>query len=146
MKKNEIVKETGNRVARIRKTLKLSQDRMAGHLGLVRPSYVKYERGEVFPNPYALHVLATTFGISMDWLLTGRGKMIYEETKQPGPEASSLEKKIKSDLVTGDMNDLLEHMAQIPLLRYEILSFFYKFKLQYREMVETSMAPQAPVQ
>jgi transcriptional regulator with XRE-family HTH domain len=146
MKKKEIVRETGARAAKVRKALKLSQDRMAGHLGLVRPSYVKYERGEVFPNPYALHVLATTFGISMDWLLANRGEMFYKEHKEPEPETSPLEEKIKMEHVTGDVNQLLEHMAQIPLLRYEILSFFYKFKLQYKELVEESINPQDPDQ
>lgn len=85
----------------------------------------------------------------MDWLLTGRGEMIYDEKKQrrlSGPETSPEKEKIKMEHITGDINDLLEHMAQIPLLRYEILSFFYKFKLNYKELVESSMNPQHPDQ
>jgi len=30
-------------------------------------------------------------------------------------------------------------MEHIPLLRHEVLSFFYKFKLENRELVETAM-------
>jgi len=31
------------------------------------------------------------------------------------------------------------HMERIPLLRHEILSFFYKFKLDYKDLLESSM-------
>ena len=41
--------------------------------------------------------------------------------------------------VLGEVKELLEHMEHVPLLRHEVLSFFYKFKLENRELVETAM-------
>ena len=38
-----------------------------------------------------------------------------------------------------DVKELLEHMEHIPLLRHEVLAFFYRFKEEYKEMVETTM-------
>ena len=39
-----------------------------------------------------------------------------------------------------DVRDLLVHMERIPLLRYKVLSFLQKFKLEYKDLVESAMA------
>ena len=37
------------------------------------------------------------------------------------------------------MDELMEHMKHIPLLRHEVLVLFYKFKEDHKEMVDIAM-------
>jgi hypothetical protein len=37
------------------------------------------------------------------------------------------------------MKELLDHMEKIPLLRFEMMSHFYKFKEEHSELVEKTM-------
>lgn len=146
MNRAQIVKETGLRLRKIRKSLTYTQEKMGSYLGVARPSYDKYERGEVFPGPRALTVLANTFKVSLDWLIANKGSMLYSEKKveptenmwQPEEKAQPQE-KTGPDVVTADVKELLAHMERIPLLRYEVLTMFHKFKLKNKTLVESSM-------
>ncbi len=42
-------------------------------------------------------------------------------------------------MVPEETRELLEHMKCIPLLRYQILASFHKFKDEYKEMVAAAM-------
>jgi hypothetical protein len=48
-----------------------------------------------------------------------------KETKEPGAPPAQ----------TDEINELLDHMEKIPLLRHEVLVFFLKFKDKNKEMV-----------
>jgi hypothetical protein len=41
-----------------------------------------------------------------------------------------------------EIKDLLEHMNRIPLLRHEVLVYFYKFKAEHKDIVVEGMAEQ----
>ena len=118
------------RVRKIREVLSYSQDSMAAHFGVARASYYRYESGEALPGPYALDVLANNFDVSLDWLIAGKGPMFYKEKKRP-------EEKIKLENALDEVKELLDHMDRIPLLRLEVLSFYYKFKRDYKDLIET---------
>lgn len=65
----------GNRLKFCRKQLGLSQKTMAENAGIVR-SYISHiESGAQNPSFDVLAKLSTTFNISIDWLLYGRGQM-----------------------------------------------------------------------
>lgn len=130
----ELKKKIGTRIKKIRKAMNFSQEKMSGHFGVVRPSYIKYERGQVFPGPGALYGLLTNFNISLNWLIGNKGSMYYKEEAQP-VDPTGLQTVIASE----EVKELLQHMERIPLLRHEVLSFFYKFKLDYKNLVESSM-------
>jgi transcriptional regulator with XRE-family HTH domain len=144
MNRNQIVKETGLRLKKIRKSLTYTQEKMGSYLGVKRPSYDRYERGEVFPGPKALIVLANTFKVSLDWLIANKGTMIYSEKQPPAvnvqqpEEQAQPQAKTGPDVVTADVQELLEHMERIPLLRYEVLTLFHKFKLKNKDLVESA--------
>lgn len=145
MNRAQIVKETGLRLRKIRKSLNYTQEKMGSYLGVARPSYDKYERGEVFPGPKALTVLSNTFKVSLDWLIANKGTMHYSEKTQPEEnvqqpeEIAQPQEKTGPDVVTADVQELLAHMERIPLLRYEVLTMFHKFKLKNKTLVESSM-------
>ncbi|NIM10991.1 MAG: helix-turn-helix domain-containing protein [Candidatus Aminicenantes bacterium] len=145
MNRAKIVNEIGLRLRKIRKSLNYTQEKMGSFLGVARPSYDRYERGEVFPGPIALTVLSNTFKVSLDWLIANKGSMIYsekvepEENVQQPEEKAQPQEKTAADVVTADVKELLAHMERIPLLRYEILTMFHKFKLKNKELVESAM-------
>lgn len=66
------------------------------------------------------------------WLVANKGPMFYSQKAraEAGPELANVMNEVK---------ELLAHMEQIPLLRFEILSFFHKFKLEYKDVVASAM-------
>ena len=131
-KRKKLAVEIGSRLKVMRKALNISQERMAANFGVSRTTYTNNEVGKTFPGLHALKVLADSFEVSMDWLICSRGPMLYGDR---------MEQKQETGLgsVLGEVKELLEHMEHVPLLRHEVLSFFYKFKLENRELVETAM-------
>ena len=107
----------------------MSPDSMAARLGVSRSSYNKYEYGLSFPNPVGLAVLANELDISLDWLIAGKGPMTYK-----------VKKEMTSNLVgeNSDVKSLLSSMERIPLLRYEVLTLFHKFKLEHKDLMTDS--------
>jgi len=75
---------------------------------------------------------------------------LEQENERAAERERELEKEVagkKAALaVNPEMNELLEHMRQIPLLYHEILSRFQKFKLDNRELVDVSMNPAPPAE
>ena len=123
------VAEAGLKIKKIRELLRMSPDSMAARLGVSRSSYNKYEYGLSFPNPVGLAVLANELDISLDWLIAGKGPMTYK-----------VKKEMTSNLVgeNSDVKSLLSSMERIPLLRYEVLTLFHKFKLEHKDLMTDS--------
>lgn len=134
MNKKRLSGEIGSRIREIRSALKVSQERMANHFGIGRPSYTKYESGENFPSIYALTVLGNNFNVSLDWLLCNKGPVFYKEKQSPDETIN-----IKDPTVMSDVKELLKLMDHIPLLRYEILAAFHKFKMEHNELVHATL-------
>lgn len=136
--KKRLVKEVGVRLKELREALQLKQDRMASHFGTARTNYTKNENGETLPNIHALNVLAGLFDVSLDWLLCGKGPMFYKEKGEQAGDRETQE-AFGSQMAMKDVRDLMEDMDCIPLLRYEVLSFYYRFKRDNKELVEETM-------
>lgn len=51
--------------------MKLSQQDVAGTIGVSRQSVSKWETGKSSPNPRELADLCVVYGVSCDWVLTG---------------------------------------------------------------------------
>ncbi len=62
------------RLRKIRRTLDLTQQEFAEKLGLKTSAYRMYEIGKNQPSIEVLQKLAQLTGISLDWLLLGKGK------------------------------------------------------------------------
>ncbi len=140
--KYDIMTEISPRIKEMRETLGFTHEKMAGHLGVQRPSYGKYEHGEAFPGPGALYKLLNTFNVSLNWLIGNKGPKFYkEETKQANREASMTGdlNRLKTLLESAEIKELLTHIQRIPLLRYKVLAFFQEFKIQYRDLVDSAM-------
>lgn len=70
--------ETAARLAENRKKRKMSQEELAGKLGVSRQAISKWERGETSPDTDNLIALAGIYGMTLDELL-----LPHEESKQP---------------------------------------------------------------
>ena len=73
-----------------------------------------------------------------------------QESKRKAEESAkkieTLEKELERDArgkpgadAKPEIGELLEHMTHIPVLYYEILGYFQRFKVENRELVDTSM-------
>ena len=65
----DIKKEVGQRLVQLRKAAKLTQDRVANELGMVRQAYAKFEYGIFELNYEQITTLCRLFDCSADYLL-----------------------------------------------------------------------------
>ena len=83
--------EFGNYLYGLRKAKGMTQQELAGMLGVTNRAVSKWETGEAFPETAQLVPLADIFGVTVDDLLRGRAQSeqnptAEQETKQPGSE------------------------------------------------------------
>lgn len=133
MSRKEFAKLMGDKLEKVRKTNNISVTHMARALNINRITYVRNINGLVIPNFFTLYNLGNQFGISMDWFLLDEEPMYRSEKKAeavPPPQTPSL---------LPDIQELLDHMDKIPLLRHELLAQFYRFKDEHQTMVEKAM-------
>jgi transcriptional regulator with XRE-family HTH domain len=81
MKKKEeeyYMEEFRVRLKEVRKALGLTQDKFSKELGISKPTYVRYELGELMPNATMLSIMTTKYDIDLNWLLNGGGEMFLE--------------------------------------------------------------------
>ena len=119
-RKKGLMKGLGQRLRQLRRQLDLSPGEMAQRMGVQVAAYYKNESGETIPGVTSLHRLHRDFGISMDWLLFDCGPMELKN-KTAGNESPPL-----AELVPTEELELLEHMANDPVIRHEVLLYFYK--------------------
>lgn len=79
-----------------RKKAGLSQEALAERLGISRQAVSKWETGDAVPEISKLLLLANTFGVSTDWLLSDDEP---EEEKAAGPDSVQDKPVIKSTWV-----------------------------------------------
>lgn len=133
MDRKSLLREIGERLRKLREPFNFSQNQMADYLGAYRSSYSRYESGRFSPQLISLYRLAMANDVSLDWLIANRGPMLYSEKEKPGVGP-----------LGEDVDELLEHMKHIPLLRHEVLVLFYKFKEDHKEMVDIAMKTKKP--
>lgn len=153
----DLRKTIGYRLKELRKSISYTQEKMATYFGLKRTSYSKYETGETSPNYLVLEKLGNDFDVSLDWLICGKGPMIFKEKTtgetanvQPEEGIKQVENEVpplprpprqeqEERAFSREHRELVEHMEKIPLLHYEVMGFYHRFKIDNKELVETAM-------
>ena len=133
-----IKKSFGERLKQIRKSLSYNQEKMAAVFGLSRESYAKKEIGDTYPGYGVMRKLAVDYNISMDWLLMGRGPMRFEDREDE--EKAAARNDTGETGLTPEKRELLEQMAKVPLLNYELMAYYHRFKLENKELFGDSAA------
>jgi transcriptional regulator with XRE-family HTH domain len=128
LERRKSVKAISGKFKYLREMLRISANSMAARMGVSRSSYDKYEYGGAFPSPLGLKVLANDFNISLDWLIAGKGPMIYKEKTELTADMADVNRDVKA---------LLADMERIPLLRYEVLTLYHRFILEHKDLMST---------
>ncbi len=138
MIKNEYEKKIALKLKQIREVHHLSKAGMAAKLGIHLESYCRNENSIRTPHVSTLYNVGNDLNISLDWLVMDKGEMYYKEKV----EEKKTEPQMTGNLSQStDMKELLDHMEKIPLLRFEMMSHFYKFKEEHSALVEKTMIP-----
>ncbi|MCU0286834.1 MAG: helix-turn-helix domain-containing protein [Acidobacteria bacterium] len=140
MSRKEFAKEVGLKIEKIRKLNHISVTNMAQSLYVNRVTYVRNESGLAIPNFFTLYHLGSDFNVSLDWLLLDEGPMMRTQKSAKQEEKPAVD-PLTVHPVTGEIKELLVHMDKIPLLRYEILAQFHRFKEEHNIIVEKTMKP-----
>ncbi len=117
------------RLKMIRRQSNLTRENMARRLGKSMPAYVKNEMGTTMPGPETLYCLSQDFNISLDWFLRERGPMFYKEQHPMQADEMTIKKGLKYlefEKTIPELETFLSAMAADPMLRHEMLLFFYK--------------------
>lgn len=72
-----------HRLRAVRDSLSLTQGEMASRLGVPYRTYQNYEQGKTAPKVASLVALSASSGISLDWLILGRGEQAGCASPQP---------------------------------------------------------------
>lgn len=128
--KEELKKEIGNRMRKIRKTLGYTQEKMVEFFDIGRANYSRIEKGEVWPGANILHTLRTKFNISLDWLITNSGKMFIREREKRG-----YSEKVDFGEYAKEVKELLRYIEKVPMVKHAILSYFLEYKIKNQEII-----------
>jgi len=82
----------------LRKAKKITQTELANLLNCKQPTIHDYEKGRVSPNVPTIQLIATTYNVNLNWLLTGNGSMFLSETIQESEKIEELEKKLRENM------------------------------------------------
>lgn len=132
--KDELKKEIGLRMRKVRKTLGYTQEQMVSYFNIGRANYSRIEKGEVLPNAIVLDTLRTKFNVSLDWLISSMGKMFVpdREKKENGDRVDFAE-------YTGEVLELLTYMSKVPMVKHAILGFFQEYSVKYKRFIQEAM-------
>ncbi len=132
-KQRDLKSVIGERLKKLRETLAYKQEKMAALLAISRNSYGKKEIGDAFPGYAIMHKLGKSFDVSLDWLICGKGPMFYKEKE---PEAPASAEKEEQQPLRPEHRELIENMEHHPVLHYEIMLHYLRFKTENRELFE----------
>lgn len=101
------------RIKRIRVYAGLSQDEFAAKLGYSsRGKITNIELGKTTPDEAFIRLVANTFGINYEWILTGEGEMLRPVTKTE--EIARYMGRILADEDADFQRRIISAMSQIP--------------------------------
>jgi transcriptional regulator with XRE-family HTH domain len=135
--KNELKKEIGQRMRKIRKALGYTQEQMVSYFNIGRANYSRIEKGEVHPGALILNTLRLKFNVSLDWLITNNGKMFLRERDKKEPNIH-----LDFGQSAEEISELLKYMEKVPMVKHAILSYFLEYKLKNRKIIQEALDEQ----
>jgi len=133
MNKKSMLETFSKRVTALRQSLHLSRRKMAVFFRATEVTYRRYEQGFILPSFMSLVAAGEELGISLDWLVYGRGEMYYRDI------AERVAKQVVHEAASPEVLNLMDHIKRVPLVRNELLSHFYKIKTEHEEVIAREM-------
>jgi transcriptional regulator with XRE-family HTH domain len=99
------------RLALVRKTLKLTQREVAEKISVATGFVASMETGERRVNPRIMKLISSTYNVNLQWLETGEGEMFYNNTENEIEEIISLYKRLNpffKKFIMRQIRDLIE--------------------------------------
>ncbi len=106
---------------------------MAKELCISKAKLYRLEKGDVMANGYVLKNLSAVFDVSIDWFLNGEGRMFRKRSKLSEPESPFGVDKVA-------VQHLIDTMARVPNVRYEMLIQFTDYVAAHKESIEETLA------
>lgn len=122
------------RLRKIRRYFGYSQQKMADILGIVKETYGKNERGYHLLQLESLVEIHEKLGVSVEWLLFNREPVFWKADKKiKGIELKGA--KQGDVLVSTELEEMIDLLTRIPLLRYAVLGYYQKLKLENQQLI-----------
>ena len=100
------------RLALVRKTLKLTQREFAEKISVATGFIALMETGDRKVNPRIMKLVSSIFNVNLQWLQSGEGEMFYTDTEKEIEEIISLYKRLNPFLkkfILRQLRDLIEY-------------------------------------
>ena len=120
------------RIAAVRKELKLSQEKFGELAGVSQRSVAFWEAGERMPSHATISALADRLGVSVDYLLGRTDEKAKTKRKQPAVQDGEL------------LEDIISRVRDLPDPALSRLSDFLEGLAAGQEIAESSPADQDP--
>lgn len=119
-----------DRVKYLRKTLKLTQKKLAQKLCISITSIGEIEQGKYKPNCDFLENISRVFNVNLYWLFFGEGKMFLDPAElaadQPGHSYARLE----------DIRNFLWYFQRSSIVQHNTLANFYSTLIKEKQCIE----------
>ena len=157
-KKTDLV-QTGNRLEKIRLHFNYDRAQISKIMGISMNTYSRNILGQQLPILKSIMALHNRLGISMEWFLFERGPMLWKEVEEKllavekpqveeKPQIEEKPREIKlEDLLSPELNEMVELMKKIPLLNYSIMLHFQELKIKHKDFIRETLEnePSSPV-
>jgi transcriptional regulator with XRE-family HTH domain len=138
--KQQLRKEIGMKMRKIRKMLGYTQVQMVAFFDIGRANYSRIEKGEIFPTPTILNTLSKEFHVSLDWLIANEGEMFIITNQEQD------EKKILNPgKHNQEIRNLLFHIETVPMVRHAVLGFFLEYKQKNQQIIQEILEKKSPL-
>ncbi len=122
--------DLAQRLAELRKNLKLTQGEFAEKISVSKPTLVRYEAGNGYPDARSLKKMIEFFNVNINWLLGGGGDMFNVPFSMDMDEEGF-------DEFHKDLEDMLFHLREVPVVRYSVLKHFVLYKHDNLEKISS---------
>jgi transcriptional regulator with XRE-family HTH domain len=137
--KQQLKKEIGIRIRKIRKALGYTQVQMVSYFEIGRANYSRLEKGEIFPSATLLNTLRREFQVSLDWLITDEGEMFFSKKQK-----AELVRRLNAGKYSEEINELLFDMNKIPMIKHAVLEFYLEYKQKNSQIVQQLLEEGTP--
>ncbi|WP_315270305.1 helix-turn-helix transcriptional regulator [Oribacterium sinus] len=108
-----------DRLKKLRKTLNLTQQKFADKLGVKQNTIAQYEMGRNDPSDAVIISICREFGVSEEWIRTGKGDMFIPMTRDE--EIATFIGSIQADVDDTFKKRLISVLAKLDEKEWDLL-------------------------
>lgn len=131
-----VKKAVGSRFSQFRRAIDKTQQQLADELEIYQSTITNFEQGKTFPNLSYLYHFSERYGLNINWLITGKGDMIFKDYRL-APTALSVRDGVPlfESVDTLSYSEILSLM-EIPIVEQIIMAKFLELKALLKDEIE----------